>query len=84
MGDATRFYAEGDTLTLPQTGALLRYSTVYHDWREGNFDATTPDAIIKHLVAAGDLVPDVQPQITLYDLQNGKDACLDTALSLIA
>lgn len=84
MGDTTRFYAEGDTLTLPQTGALLRYSTVYHNWRDGKFDATTPDAIIQHLVAASDLVPDVQPEIKLDDFQHGKDACLEAALSLIA
>lgn len=83
MGDTTRFYAEGDTLTLPQTGALLRYSTAFHDWQDGTFDATTPDVIVQHLVAAGDLRPDVQPEITLDDLQNGRDACLEAALSLI-
>lgn len=55
MGDDLSFWAEGDLLDLPQSGARLRYSTAWHDWRSGRADDTTPPDIAQHLVAAGDL-----------------------------
>lgn len=55
MGDDLRFWAEGDMEALPETGAALRYATAWHDWRDGQADATTPGTIARHLVAAGDV-----------------------------
>ncbi|MEM8655852.1 MAG: hypothetical protein AAGF36_14010 [Pseudomonadota bacterium] len=55
MGDDLAFWAEGDLLTLPQSGARLRYASAWHDWRTGHADATTPPEIATHLVAAGQL-----------------------------
>lgn len=55
MGDDLRFFAEGDTFALPDSGAALRYSTALHDWRGGVADDTTPAVIAQHLVAAQDV-----------------------------
>ncbi|WP_299614133.1 S41 family peptidase [uncultured Tateyamaria sp.] len=53
MGDDLAFWAEGDLLQLPDSGAKLRYSSAWHDWQTGVADATTPPEIEAHLVAAG-------------------------------
>jgi hypothetical protein len=53
MGDGLRFFAEGGTITLPQSKAALRYSTAFHDWETGIAASTTPPEIIEQLVAAG-------------------------------
>jgi len=55
MGDALTFYAEGDVLDLPTSGAVVRYSTAFHDWATGTTDETTPAEIARHVVAAGAL-----------------------------
>ena len=52
MGDALTFYAEGDVLDLPPSGAVVRYSTAFHDWATGTTDETTPGEIARHVVPA--------------------------------
>ena len=55
MGDGLRFWAEGGTVDLPDTGAQLRWSSGWHDWETGQPDATTPPEIAQHMVATGRL-----------------------------
>ncbi|WP_299693041.1 hypothetical protein [uncultured Tateyamaria sp.] len=55
MGDGLRFWAEGDTMEMPDTGAHLRWSSAWHDWETGQPDATTPPEIARHMVATGPL-----------------------------
>ncbi|MEO1363720.1 MAG: peptidase S41 [Pseudomonadota bacterium] len=55
MGDGLRFWAEGGTVDLPDTGAQLRWSSGWHDWETGQADATTPPEIARHMVATGPL-----------------------------
>lgn len=83
MGDGTRFYAEGGTVMLPQTGAAVRYSTAFHDWQTGRAARSTPPDIAPHLVAAGDLTPDQMVEITVADLRSGADPPLAAALDYV-
>ncbi|MCR9138238.1 MAG: peptidase S41 [Alphaproteobacteria bacterium] len=83
MGDGTRFYAEGGTRELPQSGAAVRYSTAYHDWHDGRAAPSTPSDIVPHLVAAGGLMPDRSVEITVSDLQSGSDPPLAAALEYL-
>lgn len=55
MGDGLVFHAEGGLLDLPASGAVVRYSTAFHDWETGTPDETTPAEIARHLVPAGRL-----------------------------
>ncbi|MEL6564613.1 MAG: hypothetical protein AAFQ59_09230 [Pseudomonadota bacterium] len=55
MGDGLQFWAEGDTIDLPETGAHVRWSNAWHDWETGLAHPTTPPEIAAHLVAAGPL-----------------------------
>jgi hypothetical protein len=55
MGDGLTFYAEGGTVDLSFSGAVVRYSTAFHDWAGGRIDETTPAEIAERIVAAGTL-----------------------------
>ena len=55
MGDGLRFWAEGDTVIMPQTRAHLRWSSAWHDWETGTPDATTPPEIAQYMCATGPL-----------------------------
>ncbi|MBO3761095.1 peptidase S41 [Ciceribacter sp. L1K22] len=58
MGDGFTFFAEGGLLDLPVSGAVVRYSTAFHDWENGTSDETTPPEIARHMVPAGKLTLD--------------------------
>ncbi len=83
MGDRTRFFAEGDTIELPATKALVRYSTGFHDWQTGSPTPLTPPEIAEHMIAAGDLCPDIVVRSTAPQVRSGDDPVLATALGLL-
>ncbi|MDA7966817.1 peptidase S41, partial [Ruegeria sp.] len=55
MGDGLTFFAEGGLLDLPTSGAVVRYSSAFHDWKNGTTDETTPPEIARQIVPAGAL-----------------------------
>lgn len=55
MGDGLTFFAEGGLLDLPASGAVVRYSSAFHDWKTGTSDETTPPEIARQIVPAGEL-----------------------------
>lgn len=55
MGDGLTFFAEGGTIDLPGSGAVVRYSSAFHDWAGGQTDETTPPEIAENLVPVGAL-----------------------------
>lgn len=58
MGDGLTFFAEGGLLDLPASGAVVRYSSAFHDWKTGTSDETTPPEIARQIVPAGNLILD--------------------------
>ena len=58
MGDGSMFFAEGGLLDLPFSGAVVRYSSGFHDWENGTSDETTPADIAQQMVPAGKLTLD--------------------------
>jgi hypothetical protein len=55
MGDGLTFFAEGGTIDLPSSGAVVRYSSAFHDWAGGRTDETTPSEIAEVMVPVGAL-----------------------------
>lgn len=55
MGDGLTFYAEGGSIDLPTSGAVVRYSSAFHDWATGLTDETTPAEIAERIVPVGAL-----------------------------
>lgn len=58
MGDGLTFFAEGETIDLTASGAVVRYSSAFHDWAGGRTDETTPAEIAERMVPVGVLHPD--------------------------
>lgn len=55
VGDDLTFFAEGGLLDLPNSGAVVRYSSAFHDWAAGRTDPSTPIEIANQIVAVGEL-----------------------------
>jgi hypothetical protein len=55
MGDGLTFFAEGGSIGLASSGAVVRYSSAFHDWEGGRIDETTPREIAEKIVAVGQL-----------------------------
>lgn len=55
MGDGLTFFAEGGTIDLSTGGAVVRYSSAFHDWAGGRIDETTPREIAEEIVPVGTL-----------------------------
>ncbi|MBO9434726.1 peptidase S41 [Ruegeria sp. R13_0] len=55
MGDGLTFFAEGETIKLPLSGAQVRYSSAFHDWASGRIDETTPEEVARKIVPVGTL-----------------------------
>jgi len=55
MGDGLTFFAEGGTIDLSTGGAVVRYSSAFHDWAGGHIDETTPSEIAEEIVPVGTL-----------------------------
>lgn len=60
MGDGLIFFAEGGLLDLPTSGAVVRYSSGFHDWENGTANETTPAEIARQMVPAGKLKLDLE------------------------
>lgn len=60
MGDGLMFFAEGGLLELPTSGAVVRYSSAFHDWKNGTSDKTTPPEIARKIVPVGALKLDLE------------------------
>lgn len=76
MGDGARFFAEGGTVKLPESGAAVRYSTAAHDWEFGVAAPSTPPEIAGRLIAAGTLTVTSTPAPTARNLRLGHDPIL--------
>lgn len=60
MGDGLTFFAEGGLLDLPASKAVVRYSSAFHDWKNGTTDATTPPEVAREIVPVGALNLDLE------------------------
>jgi hypothetical protein len=81
MGDVGRFYAEGGTMRLQESGMLLRYSDGWHDWETGTPDPlSTPPEIAAVMVPGGSLRPDLPVPLSSHDLAACYDRVLEAAL----
>jgi hypothetical protein len=79
VGDRERFWAEGGTMTLPNSGLQVGYATAMHDWEHGCgiteiLDCHAVNYVIG--VPAGSLAPDLPVAPRFADYAAGKDTAL--------
>lgn len=77
MGDGLTFFAEGGSITLPTSGATVRYATAFHDWTDGTTDQTTPAEIAAHLAPVGRLDIDHAWTADADDVETRDRLCRD-------
>jgi hypothetical protein len=82
MGDGLTFFAEGGTLDLSSSGALVRYSSALHDWAGGRTDETTPAEIAERIVPVGTLELDRICVVNSDDVETLDRFCLEVFDSL--
>ncbi|MGO4452224.1 peptidase S41 [Phyllobacterium sp. TAF24] len=83
MGDKGQFWAEGETVTLPNSHIGVGYATQFEDYEKG---CTDPDKCYWAAVAFGpkniSLKPDIKIDVTHADYASGRDPVLEKALAL--
>jgi hypothetical protein len=82
MGDGLTFFAEGGTLDLSSSGAVVRYSSAFHDWAGGRIDETTPTEIAERIVPVGTLDLDRICVMNSDDVETLDRFCLEVLDSL--
>ena len=85
-GDHESFWAEGGRAVLPNSGRIIRYSTVHHDWENGcRLSQLGTCYFLNYLfgVAAGKLSPPNPTTLSFADYVDGHDPLLASALSII-
>jgi hypothetical protein len=81
LGDAPAFWAEGGTLTLPNSKLPIAFASGYHDWENGCHDLRRCFGLnLWFGVAAGKLDPDSEIGWRFSDYMRGRDSVLDAAL----
>ena len=85
VGDRERFWAEGGTATLPNSGLRLRYATALRDLRAG---CRLADILVCYWRndldggPAGDLTPHPQTAVRFADYAAGRDPVMDLIATL--
>lgn len=82
MGDGLTFFAEGGTIDLSSSGAVVRYSSAFHDWAGGRIDETTPSEIAEKIVPVGTLALDHGWTADLDDVEMHDQFCREVLDSL--
>ncbi len=82
MGDGLTFFAEGGKIDLSTGGAVVRYSSAFHDWAGGRIDETTPSEIAEKIVPVGTLELDRTWIETSDDVKSRERFCREVLDSL--
>ena len=81
MGDGGRFWAEGNKITLPNSGISVQYSSEFEDYEQGCSDVRT---CYWATVAFGprniSLSPEISVDLSFDDYMRGRDPVLEKAL----
>ncbi len=81
MGDNDAFWAEGRSMTLPNSGIDVHYATEFEDWGHGCSDLSRcfwlNVALADHPVS---LQPEIEVRLSFEDYVSGRDAVLEAAL----
>jgi hypothetical protein len=84
MGDGLTFHAEGGTVDLAASGAVVRYASAFHDWAGGRIDETTPREIAEKIVPVGTLALDRRWIANSDDVISSDRICREVLGSLSA
>jgi hypothetical protein len=84
IGDGLEFWAEGDAITLPNSGTTLLFATERHNYMTGCPESDCHESIQRDPIRVPTLEPDIQPRMDYADIVHGRDPDLEAALALFA
>jgi hypothetical protein len=82
-GDRLSFWAEGDMVELPWSGAHLLYATERHDYATGCPEADCHANIRKHPIRVKTLDPDIPAPLTIDAWLAGEDPAMTAILKVL-
>jgi hypothetical protein len=78
IGDRLEFWAEGDGVRLPNSGALALFSTERHDYKTGCRPFTDcHGSVVRHPIAVPTLAPDIAAPWTIEAYRAGRDPAME-------
>ena len=83
VGDHLEFWAEGQPVRLPNSGAYIGVATERHNYQTGCAESDCHGSIRRHPIRVASLTPDWQPPWTYADLVAGRDSFLEAVLEQI-
>jgi len=85
VGDRLDFYAEGDVITLPHSGALILSATERHDYRTGcrNIE-NCHGSVVRNTIAVQSLAPDIVAPWTIEAYRAGRDPAMEAVAAALA
>lgn len=78
VGDRLDFYAEGGTITLPNSGGVILPATERHDYRTGcrNIE-NCHGSVVRNPIAVESLAPDINAPWTIEAYRAGRDPAME-------
>jgi len=85
VGDRLDFYAEGDVITLPHSGALILSATERHDYHTGcrNIE-NCHGSVVRNTIAVQSLAPDIVAPWTIEAYRAGRDPAMEAVAAALA
>lgn len=87
VGDRMQFWGEGGLAVLPNSKLAIRYTTGFHDWKNGCSLAQLRTCFLLNYiydVPAGSLEPNVPVKPTFADYVAGKDRSMSAVMEMLA
>ncbi|MBI1251833.1 MAG: hypothetical protein GC189_10205 [Alphaproteobacteria bacterium] len=83
VGDRLQFWAEGDFVTLPNSGVRLLFADGFHDYRDGCRRAICHPAVELRPIAVPNLAPDIAAPLTIEAYLAGRDPAMEAAFAAL-
>lgn len=77
VGDRLEFWAEGDTVDLPYSGAMLLYATERHNYHTGCPEDDCHGSIRRNPIRVPSLQPDLPAPMTVDHFMGGRDPAME-------
>ena len=80
VGDRLEFWAEGQMIALPSSGAMLLYATERHNYMTGCPEPDCHGAVRDHPIRVASLQPDLSTPLTFADYRAGRDPAMEAII----
>ena len=84
VGDRLDFYAEGDVISLPNSGGAVLSATERHDYRTGCRGVENcHGSVVRHPIAVQSLAPDIEAPWTMEVYRAGRDPAMEAVAAAL-